>query len=164
MKKKKKLTVFPDTNALLALILFPVDAHGKLTLSGDVKALYDQGEFQLILSHVTVAELLEVLDREFPEHRGIAESFLKLYSHKLTRWPTPEEVAKVAPFAVDSDDAAIFAAAILSQPDIVLSNDFESFHHEKAKKLWASRKIQLESLYGLLCLFGKRERKSELKQ
>lgn len=157
--KKAKPRVFPDTNALLSLILFPKDREGKLTLAGEVKALYDQEEFELVLSRATVAELLEVVARDFPEHQEIVEHFLKPFEERLTHQPTPEEIKEVLSHVVDPQDAPIFAAAILSRPDIVLSNDFESFHTERAKALWKQEGIQLESLYGLLCVFGRRERK-----
>jgi hypothetical protein len=52
----------------------------------------------------------------------------------------------------------LFAAALIAEPDIVLSNDFES-HTPQAKTFWAAHQIQVESLYGLLCVFGRRERK-----
>jgi hypothetical protein len=81
------------------------------------------------------------------------------HEEKLTRWPTPEEVRQVLSYVVDPADAPIFAAAVLSQPDIVLSNDFETFHSERAKALWKRHGLQV--VYGLLCVFGRRERKSE---
>ena len=143
------------------MIVFPTDREGKPTLAGEVKALYDRGEFELVLSRVTVAELLEVIARDFPEHQEIVELFLQPFEEELTRWPTAEELDEVRPYCADPEDAPIFAAALLSEPDIVLSNDFETFHTEKAKEFWESNGIQLESLYGLLCVFGRRERKSE---
>jgi len=141
------------------MILFPKDQEEKPTLAGEVKALYDQGEFELVLSRVTVAELLEVVAREFPEHREVVEHFLKPFEKRFTRQPTPQEIKEVLSHVVDPEDAPIFAAAILSRPDIVLSNDFETFHNEQAKALWKREGIQLESLYGLLCVFGRRQRR-----
>jgi hypothetical protein len=57
------------------------------------------------------------------------------------------------------DDVPIFAAAAVAQPDIVVSNDFQAFHTPRAKEFWAQSQIQIESLYSLLCVFGRRERK-----
>lgn len=170
--------MFPDTNALLAMIIFPTDRGGRPTLAGEVKELYDQGAFELILSQVTGEELRKVVARDLPEHRELVEHFLKPFEDQFTRWPTREEVDEVLPYCTDPDDTPIIAAAILSKPDvepnneheepqgtyIVLSNDFETFHTERAKELWARHEIQLESLYGLLCVFGKRERKDEQEQ
>jgi hypothetical protein len=68
-------------------------------------------------------------------------------------------VAAALPYTVDLDDAPIFAAAVVAQPDIVMSNDFRSFHSERAKGYWKKHGIQPESLYGLLCVFGRRQRK-----
>lgn len=106
----------------------------------------------------------QVIAGDFPEHRELVEHFLKPFEEKFTRWPTPEEIREVLPDVVDLDDAPIFAAAVLSRPDIVLSNDFETFHTERAKAFWKCHGIQLESLYGLLCVFGRRERKGKERQ
>lgn len=142
------------------MIVFPTDQEGKPTLAGEVKELYEQGKFELILSRVTEAELLEVVARDFPEHREFAELFLKPFAEKFTRWPTAEEVQQALPFVNDPEDAPIFAAAVISRPNIVLSNDFESFHSTRAKGFWRRQGIEVESLYGLLCLFGRRKRKA----
>lgn len=153
--------IFPDTNALLSLILFPVDRAGALTLAGEVKALYEQGAFELMISQVVADELLEVIGERFSAYRELVEQFLKPFESRFTHWPTQEEVKAALPYVVDREDAPVFAAAALSQPDIVLSNDFETFHVEKAKEFWKEHGIQIESLYGLLCVFGKRERKDD---
>lgn len=146
------------------MIIFPIDHEGKLTLAGEVKELYDQGRFDLVLSHVVVEELREVVARDFPEHEEIVELFLKPFEGSFTRWPTSEEVGAALSYVVDPEDAPIFAATLISKPDIVLSNDFETFHSSRAKAFWKHHRIQLESLYGLLCVFGKRERKNEQEQ
>lgn len=152
------LTVFPDTNALLAMLCFPTDAEGRPTLAGEVKALYGAGAFELVINQTVAWELREVIARTFPQHREIVDLFLKPFEASFTRWPTPDEVQAARPYAVDIEDAPIFAAAVLSEPDVALSNDFETFHTDQAKRFWAARGIQVESLYGLLCLFGRRER------
>ena len=54
---------------------------------------------------------------------------------------------------------SIFAAALAAQPDVVLSNDFQAFHSPQAKAFWKQHGIEVESLYGLLCVFGLQERK-----
>ncbi len=152
-------SVFPDTNALLSLIIFPQDSAGRLTLAGELKELYQEGKFDLILSKVVISEVLDVVKRDFFEYQELVEHFLQPFEETSTRWPSSKEVKEVCPYVVDPDDAPIFAGAVLSNPDIVLSNDFETFHTDKAKKFWKRHDIQLESLYGLLCFFGERERK-----
>lgn len=142
------------------MIVFPIDQEGKPTLAGEVKDLYEHGKLELILSRVTQAELLEVVARDFPEHCELVELFLKPFAGRFTRWPTAEEVQQALPFVNDPEDAPIFAAAVISRPDIVLSNDFETFHSTRAKAFWKRHGIQVESLYGLLCLFGRRKRKA----
>jgi len=61
----------------------------------------------------------------------------------------------------DPSDAPVFASAILARPDIVLSNDFQAFHTPQAKSFWKQHTITVESLYGLLCVFGRRETRGE---
>lgn len=154
-----KLRVFSDTGALVAMVVFPQDRHGQLSLAGEVLQLYDEGAFDLLLSRVVVDELEEVIDRDFPEHRRHLLAFLAPFEDQLVRWPTPEEIQAVLPVVVDADDAPIFAVALVARPDMVLSNDFHTFHSPQAKAFWRQHDIEVESLYGLLCVFGLRERK-----
>jgi predicted nucleic acid-binding protein len=154
-----KLRVFPDTGVLLAMIVFPRDQHGQPTLAGEVLELYEEDAFDLILSQAVIDELEEVIDRDFPEYRSRILALLAPLQGWLTRWPTPQEIRAAFPYATDLDDVPIFAAAAVAQPDIVVSNDFQAFHTPRAKEFWAQYQIQIESLYGLLCVFGRRERK-----
>ena len=156
------LRVFPDTGVLVAMIMFPRDRHGQVSLAGEVLQLYDEGAFDLLISRVVVDELDEVVDRDFLEHRHHLLAFLAPFEDQLLRWPTPEEIQAVLPVVVDADDAPIFAAALVAGPDIVLSNDFQTFHTPQAKAFWKQHDMEVESLYGLLCVFGLRERKGEL--
>lgn len=59
------LRVFPDTGALLSMLIFPRDRLGNPTLAGEVLDLYQQGAFALIISRAVVDELEEVIDRDF---------------------------------------------------------------------------------------------------
>jgi predicted nucleic acid-binding protein len=154
-----KLRVFPDTGVLLAMMVFPRDQHGRPTLAGEVLELYEEDAFDLVLSQAVIDELEEVIDRDFPEYRSRILALLAPFQGWLTRWPMPQEIEAALPYAIDPDDAPIFAAAAAAQPDIVISNDFQAFHTPRAKKFWARYQIQIESLYGLLCVFGRRERK-----
>lgn len=155
------LRVFPDTGALLAMLLFPRDRDGNLTLAGEVLDRYLQDAFALVISRVVVDELEEVIDRNFGVHRPQAIRLLGSMADQFTRWPTPEEIKAALPFTTDPEDAPLLAAAIIAQPDIVLSNDFRAFHTPQAKSFLARHQITVESLYGLLCVFGRRERKPD---
>ena len=96
-----------------------------------------------------------------PEYRRHLLTFVAPFEDQLTRWPAPEEIRAVLSVVVDADDAPIFAAAVVAKPDIVLSNDFQTFHSAQAKAFWTLHEIEVKSLYGLLCVFGLRERKKE---
>jgi predicted nucleic acid-binding protein len=155
------LRVFPDTGVLLAMIVFPRDRSGSLTLAGEVLELYEAGAFELVIGQVVVDELDEVMDERFPAYRPRAVSLLMPVTGVLVRRPTPTEIANVLPFCSDPSDAPIFASAIIARPDVVLSNDFRAFHTSKAKAFWKQHDIAVESLCGLLCIFGRRERVSD---
>jgi hypothetical protein len=105
------------------------------------------------------SKIIEVIERDFPEYYRPFVTRFAPFEEQLIRWPTPQEIREVLPVVVDDDDAPVFAAALIAQPDIVLSNNFETFHTPQAKAFWQAHQIQVESLYGLLCVFGLRERK-----
>lgn len=153
------LRVFPDTGALLAMIVFPRDKTGHPTLAGEVLDLCEAGAFELVISRAVIDELDEVIERDFPEVRSRVMEILAPLAGQWTRWPTPEEIAAALPFTTDPEDAPIFAATRIARPDIVLSNDFRAFHSHLAKTFWEQHHIRVESLYGLLSLFGRRKRR-----
>jgi len=161
-KPKRPLQVFIDTGALLAMTVFPKDKRGGRTLAGEALELYEAGRFELILSEPVVEELRRVVQRKFPKHLRKVEAFLAPLKGRFTRWPTPKEVEAARPATVDPTDAPIFAAAIVAEPkpDIILSNDFTAFHTDRAKRFFAEYGLKVESLYGLLCLLGLRERRA----
>lgn len=155
------LVIFPDTGVLLSMIVFPRDQHKQLTLAGEVLALFEAGEFEVRIGQAVVDELDEVVDQRFQQYRSQVVSLLRPFARQFVRWPTPSEIAAVASTCTDPNDAPIFASAILSQAEIVLSNDFHAFHTPQAKAFWEQHEMTVESLYGLLCVFGLRERKEE---
>lgn len=155
------LRVFPDTGVLLAMVVFPRDRDGNLTLAGEALQLYEEGAFELVVGQAVVDELDEVLDERFPRYRPRAVSLLMPFTNRLVRWPTPAEIAAALPACKDPADAPIFASALIARPDLVLSNDFAAFHTPQAKALWEEHGIAVESLYGLLCFFDRRERREE---
>lgn len=159
---QEPLKVFVDTGALLAMIIFPKDKGGRPTLAGEVLELYEAGRIELILSEPVVEELRRVIRRKFPDHLEEVEAFLAPFRGRFTRWPTPEEVEAALPATTDPADALIFAAAIVAEPKpkIVLSNDFAAFHTDQAKEFFAKHNLKVESLYGLLCIFGLRKRRT----
>lgn len=121
--------------------------------------LLQAGQFNLILGRSVVDELDEVLWDRFPAQRTQALTWLKPFADAFTRRPTPAEIEAVMPACTDPFGAPIFASAIIAKPDIVLSNDFRAFHTPAAKAFWQAHEMRVESLYGLLCTFGLRQRK-----
>lgn len=153
------MKVFPDTGVLLAMIVFPRDQSGSLTLAGEVLELYEAGAFEWVIGQAVVDELDEVLDARFPAHRFQMVSQLMSFADQFVRRPVPAEIAAVLSICGDPADAPIFASAILARPDVVLSNDFRAFHTPEAKVFWEQHDIAVESLYGLLCVLGRRQRR-----
>jgi predicted nucleic acid-binding protein len=153
------MRVFPDTGVLLAMVVFPRSRSGSITLAGEALQLYEAGAFDMVIGQAVVDELDEVLDDRFARYRRQAVALLKPFARRLVRRPTPAEIAVALRSCSDPADAPIFASAILAQPDIVLSNDFEAFHTPQAKSFWKEHNTIVESLYGLLCILGRRKRK-----
>lgn len=143
------------------MIVFPRDRSGSLTLAGEALELYETGAFDLLIGQAVIDELDDVLDERFPSHRLQAVPLLMPFAGRLIRRPTPAEIAAVLPASRDAADAPIFASAVIAKPDIVLSNDFEVFHTPEAKAFWSQHNLAVESLYGLLCVFGRRKRVEE---
>ncbi len=153
------LRVLTDTGVLLAMLAFPLDKHGELTLAGEVKQLYAERAFDLVLCLAVAQELDEIIDLRYPVLRPAMAAILRPHVRRMVRWPTPDEIARVLPSCPDPDDAPIFASALIAKPDVILSNDFRAFHDPAAKSLWHKNGIEVESLFGLLARFGRRERK-----
>ena len=154
-----KRRVFPDTGVLIAMTVYPRDRNGNLSLAGEVLALYQAGTFNLVIGQSIVDELEEVIDDRFAAQRANMVSLLRPFARQFTRRPTPAEIMAVSHACSDPADAPIFASAIIAQPDIVLANDFAAFHTPAAKIFWREHQITVESLYGLLCVFGRRQRR-----
>ncbi len=157
-----KLRVFPDTGVLIAMTVYPRDRNGDLSLAGEVLALHEAGRFSMVIGQSTVDELEEVIDDRFAAQRARMVTLLRPFARQFTRRPTPAEIVAVSHACSDPADAPIFASAIIAQPDIVLANDFEAFHTPVAKAFWREHQITVESLYGLLCVFGRRQRREPL--
>jgi predicted nucleic acid-binding protein len=154
-----KLLVFPDTDVLIAMIVYPRTRYGGLSLAGEVLELYQTGALGMVIGQSIVDELEEVIDDRFAAQRGRMVALLKPFAGQFTRRPTPAEIAAVSSACNDPADAPIFASAVIARPDIVLANDFEAFHTPAAKSFWQQHRITVESPYGLLCVFGRRQRR-----
>ncbi len=96
--------VFPDTGVLLAMIVFPRDRTGLLSLTGEVLQLYEAGAFNLVI-----------------------RPHLRLCSHR----PAGHRVVQ----------------------------RLSGFPHLTGESLLERAQLTIKSLYGLLCVFGWRERK-----
>jgi predicted nucleic acid-binding protein len=155
----QKLRVFPDTGVLIAMTVYPRDRNGATSLAGEVLALHQAGAFKMVIGQSIVDELEEVIDDRFAAQRTGMVALLKPFARQFTRRPTPTEIAAVSSACYDPADAPIFASAVIARPDIVLANDFEALHTPAAKAFWQKHQITVESLYGLLCVFGRRQRR-----
>jgi len=63
------MRVFPDTGVLLAMVVFPRDRSGGISLAGEVLQLYEARAFDLVIGQAVVDELDEVLDDRFARYR-----------------------------------------------------------------------------------------------
>lgn len=143
------------------MAVYPRDQSGQVSMAGEVLTLFQAGRFEFQLGQAVVDELDMVIDDRFPQFRSEVVGLIRPFAKQFVRWPIPKEIAAVSAVCTDPFDAPIFASAILSQAQIVLSNDFRAFHTPQAKAFWQQHNMTVESLYGLLCHFGLRERKEE---
>jgi len=148
------LKIAIDTNILLAMIIFPKGKSGRLTMAGEIRTLYENKEFQLIVNELVAEESRRVVVKKFPENTELLESYLSTL--KLTPKPPLLRVERYKDFISDIKDAPILAAVLQDKPNYFCNNDIKDFHTERIKKLLAHRNIILVTPYGLLKVFNLR--------
>jgi predicted nucleic acid-binding protein len=152
--------VFSDTNALVAMLCFPIPKSGRLPLAHEVAEAVAAGECDLLVSEVVAEELREVVRRSFPDSQAEIETFLETFG--VTSLPMPDAtlLAEAKKVCVDPDDAPILVAAVTSArthgAGYLLSNDIETFHTPEMKRYLEAQGMAVVTLYGLLKLLGRR--------
>lgn len=143
-----------DTNILLAMVIFPVDREGRLTMAGEIRKLYENRNFQLIINELVAEEAKIVIKRKFPKHIELLEDYLSTL--KLMPKPSLLRVERCKRLISDVKDAPILASVLQDKPNCFCNNDIKDFHTERIKRLLARYNIKLVTPYGLLKAYGLR--------
>ncbi|MBC7320464.1 hypothetical protein H5T89_07440, partial [bacterium] len=142
------------TNILLAMVIFPIDKEGNLTMAGEIRKLYEDRKFQLVVNELVAEEARIVIAKKFPGSVELLEDYLS--SLKLTPKPSALRVERCKKLISDVKDAPILASVLQDKPNYFCNNDIKDFHTERIKRLLARRDIILVTPYGLLKAYNLR--------
>jgi len=150
--------VLADTNALIAMLCFPV--RSTPTLAAEVMAASLENELDLFIADVVAEELRAVVQRSFAPFEAALEPFLSQFVNITLPVPDEALLSHARAISVDSKDVQIATAAVQSAElygvQYLLSNDFQNFHTPAMKAFLLEHDLIPISLYGLLKLLGRR--------
>jgi len=118
--EKPRLKVFLDTSALIA---------GLASSKGAARELLRLAELELIdivLSRQVIVEADRNIEAKMPEIMYEYRAFIELLAPVLVDDPSPRDIKKYSAL-IDSDDAPILAAAVLSGVDCLVTWDRKHF-------------------------------------
>ena len=109
------MRIMLDTNILVSIIFFP---------SGVTREFVRQVGLgnRIVLCDYVIEELRQVVDRKFPERKGILEQFFYELPFELVYTPKNLELEDF-PTVRDSKDMPILATAMLENIDILITGD-----------------------------------------
>lgn len=119
------MKVFLDTWVLIERYKSSPDA---------IRLLKSGAKLELHLSHITIAELVNVISRQYGEREALVQ-FAYLKRSPLRRNPTTEDLAKLAgilktKYRFSLADAIILATAIDSKADVLITGGDAQFEDE----------------------------------
>lgn len=118
-KKNNGLRVFIDTNILISAVLSETSISTKLLR-------YVIEEHELLICSYSLTEASKVIERKFPKRLSLWDKFLTSLEFELTY--TPSDLSTVqAPPIRDKADLPILVSAMVAQPDILVTGDYD-FH------------------------------------
>jgi putative PIN family toxin of toxin-antitoxin system len=117
--KSNALRVFIDSNILVSAIISDSSLASKL-----LKLLIE--EHHLIICSYSIAEVSKVIYRKFPNQITKWDKFLTTLEFELAYTPTDLSTVKV-PYIRDQKDLPVLVSAIIAQPDILVTGDYD-FH------------------------------------
>ena len=113
------LRVFIDSNILISAILSEQSVSSKLL------ALIIE-EHRLIICSYSITEISKVLQRKFPNLMGKWDRFLTSLEFELAYTPSNLSTLSAPPIR-DPADLPILISALIAQPDILVTGDYD-FH------------------------------------
>lgn len=127
-EKNNSFRVFVDSNVLISAMRSQNSLSSKL-----LQVLIT--EHHLIVCSYSINEVSKVLSERFPEAMSAWDRFLTSLEFELTYTPTdPSYYA--APNIRDEKDIPILVSAIIAQPDILVTGDYD-FHTPEIREHFA---------------------------
>lgn len=122
------LRIFVDSNIIISAILSEDSVSSKL-LTWVIE------EHHLIICSHTITEVSKVLQRKFPGLLAKWDRFLTTLEFELAY--TPSDLSAVhAPYIRDKADLPILVSALVAQPDILVTGDYD-FHTPEIQEYFA---------------------------
>ena len=106
----------------------------KTSLCRTLLLLLAEKHHLIICSH-TLTEVSQVLERRFPNKLATWDKMLVALDFELAYTPTDFTEIK-APYIRDEKDLAILVSAIIAQPDILVTGDYD-FHTNEIREYFA---------------------------
>ena len=111
-----RMRVFLDTNVVFSGFYAPQG------VPGIILERFFEGKFDLVISQKVVNELVDTMTKKLPEELPSLWELLVRSPLEIVGDPLPIEVARWANL-MDLDDATILAAAVLAEPDYLVTGD-----------------------------------------
>ena len=121
-EKNNSFRVFIDTNVLISAMISETSISRYLLLLLSEK-------HHLIICSYTLSEVSQVLIKRFPNKVAAWDKMLVALDFELAY--TPTDLTKInTPYIRDEKDLPILASAIIAQPDILVTGDYDFHTHE----------------------------------
>lgn len=116
MRPKRRPRVFLDSNVIFSAL------YSSGGPPATIVERFIQGELRAVISPQVLEEVVRTVKRKLPEALPALGRLLLAVPPEITRDPAPEEVTRWAG-VMGKDDAAILAAAVVTQPDYLVTGD-----------------------------------------
>jgi putative PIN family toxin of toxin-antitoxin system len=127
-KKNNSFRVFVDSNVLISAI------RSNQSISSKLLNLVLE-EHHLIICTYTLTEVSRVINKRFPNMIATWDRMLSSLEFELSYTPSDVSTYKV-PYIRDEKDIPILVSAIIAQPDILVTADFD-FHTSEIQEYFA---------------------------
>ncbi|ADY55515.1 protein of unknown function DUF132 [Syntrophobotulus glycolicus DSM 8271] len=127
-EKNNALRVFVDSNILISAVLSESSTASKL-----LTLLI--GQHHLIICSYSITEISKVIERKFPKIIPKWDKFLTTLEFRIAYTPSDLSAIKV-PHIRDPKDLPILVSAMVAQPDILVTGDFD-FHTPEIQEHFA---------------------------
>jgi putative PIN family toxin of toxin-antitoxin system len=122
MPPMPKLHVFLDSTVIAAALY---SASGP---AGNILEHFINGKLTVIISQQVLEEVIQAVNEKLPRALPTFKKLLVSFPPEIVKNPSPEEVSNWAQ-VINSEDAAILAAAVAAQPDYFISGDKHFFEN-----------------------------------